>query len=120
MKTNWETAFIDPHNLIGIAEGDSDRLLKYLLQFQELIPSRITNLKESLKDKDRKMIRQILHQMSPQIQFFGIPDVVEPIKKLEYEYETMPANELSKLVENIIIKLHLAIKDVESILKNNF
>jgi HPt (histidine-containing phosphotransfer) domain-containing protein len=120
MKTNWDTAFIDPNNLIGIAEGNKDRTLKYLLQFQELIPSRINKLKDSLENKDRKMTRQILHQMSPQIQFFGIPDVVQSIKKLELEYETMPFNDLNELVDKIIVKLNLAIKDVQSIMENNF
>ncbi len=28
--------------------------------------------------------------MTPQLQFFGIEDVIPPIKKLELEYATMP------------------------------
>jgi len=60
--------------------------MKYLLQFQELILSRIKDIKVSLKMKIVKTTRQILYQMSPQIQFFGIPDAVEPIKTRRCNY----------------------------------
>ena len=120
MKLNWETEFIDPRNLIGISKGDKARTLKYILQFQELIPTRINNLKESLKNKDRKMVRQIIHQMSPQLQFFGIPEVIEPIKQIELEYETMSFEDMSILADKIIENTQRATKDVASILKNNF
>ncbi len=91
-----------------------------LYQFQALIPARIEALKESLKLEDRKKVRQILHQMTPQLQFFGIDGVVEPIKKLELEYATLSIEELTELIGNILIKLNLALKDVDSILEDNF
>lgn len=120
MDTNWNCTYIDPQNLISISRGDKNRMLKYLNQFQELIPQRIENLKEHLKAEDRKMIRQILHQMSPQLQFFGIPGVVDPIRALELEYETMPIENLKSLVNDILLKLDHAGKEVEQILKNHF
>ncbi len=89
-------------------------------QFQELIPQRIESLKENLKAEDRKQIRQLLHQMSPQIQFFGIIELVKPIRRLELDYDTMPIEELNTLVATVIIKLNLAIKDVHLTLKENF
>ena len=95
-------------------------MLKYLNQFQELIPSRVESLKKSLEDGDRKMVRQLLHQMSPQLQFFGIPEVVTPIRRLEHEYETMPIENLKMLVNDILIKLEFASKEVTLILKNRF
>lgn len=120
MEINWNTTYIDPQNLINISRGDQNRMLKYLNQFQELIPARIESLKERLDAEDRKTTRQILHQMSPQLQFFGIPGVVEPIRRLEHEYETMPMEDLKSLVEDILIKLDGAIQEIELILKNNF
>jgi len=76
MDIQWHTTIINPKELIHIARGDNKIIYKYLLQFQQLIPQRIESLKESLKAEDRKMIRQLLHQMSPQLQFFGIYNTV--------------------------------------------
>lgn len=120
MEIKWNPTYIDLQNLIAISRGDRDRMLKYLNQFLELIPPRIENLKKSLKAEDRKMTRQILHQMSPQLQFFGIPGILTPIRRLEHEYKTMPIEDLKSLVNDMLIKLAGASKEVESILKNNF
>ena len=120
METNWDTSYIDPKNLIAISRGDRNRMIKYLRQFQELIPQRIENLKDSLLAVDRKNVRQILHQMSPQLDFFGIPDVIAPIRRLEYEYETMVLEDLKALVNDIVFKLDNACQEVEMILKTNF
>ena len=120
MDIKWNTTYIDPQNLISISRGDKNQMLKYLNQFQELIPKRIESLKSSLTAEDRKMTRQILHQMSPQLQFFGIPDVIQPIRRLEFEYKTMPLEDLKALVNDILIKLDAAIREIEVVLKNNF
>ena len=120
MDIQWNTTIINPQELIHISRGDKKIIHKYLLQFQELIPQRIESLEESLKIEDRKMIRQILHKMSPQLQFFGIKDLVQPIRRLEHEYETMHFDDLNSLVDNILVKLNLAIKDVAFVLKDNF
>ncbi|MCD2259139.1 hypothetical protein [Psychroserpens luteolus] len=117
---HWNTKIINPQDLINIARGDHKIIYKYLIQFQELIPQRIHSLKAHLKAEDRKQVRQLLHQMSPQIQFFGINDLVNPIRRLELEYETMPIEELCTLVETVIIKLNLALKDVHLAINENF
>ncbi|MFT4851399.1 MAG: HPt (histidine-containing phosphotransfer) domain-containing protein [Sediminicola sp.] len=117
---DWNTKIINPQDLINISRGDDKIIYKYLLQFQELIPQRIASLKESLKAEDRKQARQLLHQMSPQIQFFGIIDLVKPIQQLELDYETMPLEELKVLVETVIIRLDLALNDVYLVLEENF
>ena len=120
MEINWDTTYIDPQNIISISRGDKTRMLKYLNQFLELIPPRIESLKSNLEKDDRKMIRQILHQMSPQLQFFGIPGVLTPIRRLEHEYETMPLGELKEMVNEMLEKLDGAHKEVALVLKNNF
>jgi HPt (histidine-containing phosphotransfer) domain-containing protein len=120
MDTNWNVTFIDLHNLISITKSDKKHMLKYLNQFQELIPTRIESLKKSLAAEDRKLTRQILHQMSPQLQFFGVPGILTPIRRLEHEYRTMSLENLKELVNEILIKLDGAINDVENVIKNNF
>ena len=120
MKMQWNPAYIDLDNLISLSRGDNNQMLKYLNQFQELIPSRAESLKNSLVVEDRKMVRQILHQMSPQLQFFGIPDIVTPIRRFEHEYENMPIEDLRNLVNDILLKLEHANKEVALVLKNYF
>ena len=120
MNINWNSNFIDLQNLIDISRGDKNRTLKYLIQFQELIPERIENLKESLQEKDRKKTRQIVHKMSPQLKFFGIPDIEVLILRLELEYTTMPLEDLNSLVNDMLIKLESAVKEVDLILESNF
>ncbi|KAA3639748.1 MAG: hypothetical protein DWQ02_03185 [Bacteroidetes bacterium] len=116
MDINWQTSYIDPENLIAISRGDDNRMIKYLRQFQELIPERIERLQECLVAEDRKMVRQTLHQMSPQLEFFGVPEVIPPIRRLEYEYETIPLEELKSLVKKILVQLDGACEEVKMIL----
>jgi HPt (histidine-containing phosphotransfer) domain-containing protein len=120
MLANWNPTYIDPGNLIQIARGDESTLYRYLQQFQELIPGRIDKLKSALAAGDRLSVRQLLHQMSPQLQFFGVPNIVVPIQRLEREFETMPLQELESMVKDIISILTSASKEVDSIIEKNF
>jgi len=98
MDPKWETTFTDLNNVITISRGDSFHMLKYLEQFKELIPERLIDVRNALDLHDRILIRQLLHKMSPQLQFFGIKDVSIPIQRLEFEYESMPFIELEMLL----------------------
>ncbi len=120
MEIEWNTNYIDPQNLINISRGDKSRMERYLRQFQELIPTRVEDLKKYINDNDRKRIRQTLHQMSPQLQFFGIQNVVEPIRRLEFEYQTIPFDDLKILINGILAKLDGACREVKVIIENNF
>lgn len=121
MDVKWDnTSYIDLQNIINISRGDPDRILKYLNQFNELIPERMGYLKISLINGDRIMLRQILHKMSPQLQFFGIKNITTPIQRMEFEYQIMPNKELEALVNEIIAKLEGAVAEVSKIIDSNF
>lgn len=120
MDIKWQAKYIDPQNLIEVSHGDERRLLKYLNRFQELIPKRIEKLQEGLEAKDRKMIRQIVHQMSPQLQFFGVLGTESIVRRLEFEYETIPFKQLELLVGNFLDKLEGVQAEVALIIKSNF
>lgn len=107
---------IDLQNIITICRGDEGKMEKYLVQFIELIPERLEQLKLSLKDGDRIMIRQILHKMSPQIQFFGVQNITTLIRRLEFEYDSMPLEELEVLLRKIFVKLEAAIDEVAKLI----
>ena len=108
--------YIDLQNLENISRGDNKRLLKYLVQFKELVPERTIQLQNALKMADRVQIRQILHKMSPQIQFFGITNVVDPIQRLEYEFQSIDIEELNILVTKILVTLEKALIEVSQLI----
>jgi len=120
MDPKWETTFTDLNNVITISRGDSFRMLKYLEQFKELIPERLIDVRNALDLHDRILIRQLLHKMSPQLQFFGIKDVSIPIQRLEFEYESMPFIELEILVNDIIAKLEDALDEISRLIDSYF
>jgi HPt (histidine-containing phosphotransfer) domain-containing protein len=120
MESTWETTYTDLDNVVTISRGDSSRMLKYLKQFIELISDRLIEVRNALDLHDRVLIRQILHKMSPQLQFFGIKDVSIPIQRLEFEYESMPFLELEVLVNDIIVKLEDALEEISKLIDSNF
>lgn len=120
MDITWNAKHIDPQHLIEISHGDKNRLLKYLNRFQELIPNRIEKLQQALEAEDRNMIRKTVHQMSPQLQFFGIRDVETIVRRLEFEYQSLPIEELELLVQAFLGKLEDVREEVSMILTLNF
>lgn len=97
-----KTKHIDLSNVETISRGDDERILKYLNQFNHLIPERLVQLQKAVDAQDRPKIRRIVHQMSPQIQFFGISNILPTIQKLELEYESIVFEDLKAQVAQII------------------
>lgn len=97
-----KTKHIDLSNVETISRGDDERILKYLNQFNHLIPERLVQLQKAVDAQDRSKIRRIVHQMSPQIQFFGISNILPTIQKLELEYESIVFEDLKAQVAQII------------------
>ena len=65
MDLSAKMEYINLENLVNFSRGDDARILKYLIQFKELIPERIEQLQQALNNEDRKLVRQFLHKMSP-------------------------------------------------------
>ena len=112
--------YISLDNLEATCRGDRTRMRKYLDQFLDLIPQRVEELTGALKKDQRVLVRKILHKMSPQLEFFGIQDTMIPIRRLEFEYETMLYNDLEMLVNGIIYKLDGALSDIERVIQTDF
>lgn len=109
---------INLENLLQVSRGNKEHMRVYLLQFQELIPQRMVALSKAMNTQNRKLIRQILHKMSPQLQFFGILGILPLIRRVENEYESMPFPELENLCQDCLIKLKAAQKEIGHILQN--
>lgn len=118
MNAEQHMHFINLENVNAVSRGNTERMLKYLFQFQELIPERLDKLKTATRNNNRTEIRQLLHKMSPQLQFFGIQNIAIPIQRLEFEYESMPDEELGVLVNEIISKLEGALIEVNQTIQN--
>lgn len=114
-----KTTYIDLKNVLAISRGNEQKVHRYLNQFCTLIPERLEKLQVAMNIENRVAIRQILHTMSPQLQFFDVPDVVPVIRRLEFDYETMPIEELLQVTRSILSTLDSAVEEVENILKSS-
>jgi HPt (histidine-containing phosphotransfer) domain-containing protein len=119
MEFNNQYNFINLESLLQIAHGDKSRMEKYLKQFVELIPVRMDRLRDSLEKKDRAMIRQVVHNMAPQLLFFGLPDIEAPIQSLELKYQAMPMTELLEITNKILYSTGKALEEIRQIVESN-
>lgn len=93
---------------------------KYLQQFQQLIPPKVALLKQALAQQDRQTVRQVLHNICPQLQFFGIPGVVPPIRQITSDFQSMDWDELQGMAAEIMEKLEEALEEVADVLATKF
>lgn len=107
---------IQLENLMQVSRGDKAHMKVYLLQFSHLIPKRTGILMQALKDQDRKKVRQILHKMSPQLQFFSVPGILPIIRQVENDYEHIAFPELESLCRQFLLKLNAVKKELKVIL----
>lgn len=101
-----------------ISRGDAQKAARYLNQFLQLVPARLTALDTALKGSDRLGIRKVLHSMIPQLQFFGLDDIIGPIRQLEHTYNDIPWDQMEAMIQNIRQVLNRACEDVEEALKS--
>ena len=102
---------INLEQLIAHARGNRAVILKYLFQFEALIPERLAWLKKEVKAQNYEEVRHILHKMSPQLQFFGITNHLEIIRRLD-DFN-LNENEFAKLnLDPLFTILQQALDDV--------
>lgn len=120
MNNEWNTHYISSQNIDKISRGKAKTTIKYLRQFQQLIPPKMKLLREGLAKEDRHTVRQILHNISPQLQFFDVPDVVPPIKQIASSYQIMDWDEMKEMVTEILDIIEHAEREVDQVLKTRF
>ena len=118
MDIEWNKDALDLNKLLVVTRGNAEKLKQYLEQFTELIPARVALLHQYLGEGDRKMIRQTVHQVSPQLHYFGLRGVAPLIEVVESEYVRMPMEELQNTVRSLIDKMEIAEKEVRRILES--
>lgn len=87
---------------------------KFLLQFLELVPPGIEQLKAAIRKEDRKEVRKIIHFLAPQLTFFGIPDFTVILGKLDAK-PSMPLEKLKGAIEQSISKIDQAVAEVRQL-----
>ncbi len=117
MSIPIQLKYLDLSQLRQISRGERSRSLRYLHQFQDLIPSRLDLLESAWQKEDRKSIRQIIHQMRPQLQFFGVSRFLPDLHLLETEYQTMSWEKLDQLISQLQTILRKALEELAGILQ---
>ncbi|MEM8565985.1 MAG: hypothetical protein AAGF85_05955 [Bacteroidota bacterium] len=107
---------IDLQALKELSRGNPDRMLHYLYQFKELIPKRSAELRKALSASDRINVRKLIHSMSPQVQFFGIKEVVKIKERLALGYEHIPQEEMNSSVNELLNYLEKAVTEVSKLI----
>lgn len=120
MNNRWNTQYISSQNIDKISRGKSRIALKYLKQFQQLIPPKVNTLRKDLAKEDRQAVRQTLHNICPQLQFFEVPQVVPPIQRISKEFKTIPWPEMEEMVEEILDMMENAVGEVDQVLRTQF
>lgn len=120
MAIHWNNNIIDLSRLLQVSRGDQMRIQKYLNQFQELIPTRKALLSDYVLQEDRNMVRQTVHQMSPQLHFFGVRGVNQIITHIETSFLEMPMAELKLTVDELITQMNLAKAEIDRIMDEQF
>ena len=116
MKSTFNPKYVNLDQVLRISRGDEKKRNTYLNQFLSLIPERIEILKAGMNDKDRIAVRKAVHNMGPQIQFFGISEMSSYITRVESEYETMSLAEMEEIVTKTIHILKHALEEVSMLL----
>ncbi|MEO1715429.1 MAG: hypothetical protein AAFU60_19040, partial [Bacteroidota bacterium] len=108
---------LDLSRLRQISRGDRSRSMRYLRQFQELIPARLELLELARYEEDRKTIRQVVHQMRPQLEFFGLAQLLSGLQLLEVQYRTMAWEKLTGILDKLKAILLKALQELIAVLQ---
>ncbi len=85
--------------------GDDSVLIQYLKQFYQLVSERLILLNKAQNLGRRDEIKQLIHTMRPQIQFFGFVKTSTQLEELESSVLTMNSIELAKNLNSITVVL---------------
>jgi HPt (histidine-containing phosphotransfer) domain-containing protein len=104
------------NNLVG---DDIAKFQKYLNQFIVVISDKIKELNELSISQDRNQIKKIIHQIKPQLIFFGVTDIRQLVSRAEREIFSWENDELTAYLQSFIQLLQASVDEVTSILKAN-
>ena len=106
---------IDLSYLEDITGSDKDMMLEMLNLFIEDIPSQVEKIREAVEEKDMKSLGTESHKLKPTLQYVGLNEMYELVKKLEAigksgEY----TNEVSNLTQELVNKTKISLPLLEA------
>lgn len=109
---------IDLSYLEDITGGDKEMMLEMLNLFIEDIPSQVEKIREAVEEKDMKTLRAESHKLKPTLQYVGLSEMYEVIKKLEVigksnEY----SNEVDTLAQELATEMSVNLPLLEAATK---
>lgn len=106
---------IDLSYLEDITGGDKEMMLEMLNLFIEDIPYQVERIREAAEEKDMKSLGTESHKLKPTLQYVGLNEMYNLIKKLEAlgksgEY----SNEVDRLVQELVNKQKISLPFLEA------
>ena len=114
---NWNAEYINLENLRNTARGNHEIFKKHLRLFLELVPNRIEKLNQALDNSQLDIAKGIIHKMRPQLQYFGTPSILQTLRRLEFEYESLPEKDLRFLLDELSTQLQVAQQEISRVLE---
>ena len=112
-----QASHINLDALNALCKGDKDKKARYLHQFIKMQTPSIKKLKSDLETENRSGVVGEIHFMSPQLQFFGIDDFKDLLRR-EKESPFLQFNELRSRVLEGIDCIEKAMEEVKAILED--
>lgn len=106
---------IDLSSVEQISRGDSQRKMRYLNQFVELMRERSEAIEAGLKASDLSAIQKVVHSMSPQLKFFEVSGTEDAAVRIQHGGSEMTA-EMRQDIEAFVVCVTTAVQDVEEII----
>lgn len=109
---------IDLSYLEDITGGDKEMMLEMLNLFIEDIPSQVEKIREAVEKKNMKTLRAESHKLKPTLQYVGLNEMYEVIKRLEAigksnEY----SNEADTLAQELATEMNVNLPLLEAATK---
>ncbi len=99
---------------------DHERMVKYINNFLELGPEKVSAMKVSLKEKNWEELRSAAHKIKPQLSYMGINSIKDDILKIEeYAAEAKNLEELPALVEKVTAVCNDAFGELRQFVNGN-
>ena len=106
---------IDLTYLKQISNGDTGFIKEMIGIYLKETPIAIINLEKHLKNKDWKMLREVIHKMKPSFSFFGLKDMHGLLDSMEeYSEKEIHLNLLPDMIDKVKLVCTQTIMELEN------
>lgn len=120
MEISWNSERINLERLMAMGQDRHGLVERYLRQFLELVPQRVESLELAIAQKEFESARLIIHQMKPQLHFFGLPIQWAALENIPNLIESKKHEVLIDLFKELKTTLNNSVLEVESLIQTHF